>query len=101
MAESDPVPDCVGDVALVPGSVVLALGDTVRVRVDVSSCAMPSPVAVTWASSNSNVAVVDASGLVTAKANGSAAIIATHSPDTKWAMAVNVAPPRPSHAVSR
>ena len=67
-------------VTVSPDSVALtALGQTVRLTAEVrdqNDNAMPGA-AVTWASSDAAAATVDATGLVTAVANGSAVITAT------------------------
>ncbi len=67
-------------VAVNPGSAALsALGETARFTAEVrdQSGQVMTGAAVAWASSDASVATVDASGLVTAVANGSATITAT------------------------
>ena len=63
-----------------PGSAALsALGETARFTAEVrdQNGQVMAGAAVAWASSDASVATVDASGVVTAAANGSAAITAT------------------------
>ena len=67
-------------VTVSPGSAALsALGETARFTAEVrdQNGRVMAAAAVAWASSNASVATVDASGLVTAAANGSATITAT------------------------
>ncbi len=67
-------------VTVTPASAVLsALGATVQLSVEVrdQNDQVVVGVAVTWASGNASVATVDASGLVTAVANGTTTITAT------------------------
>lgn len=90
--------DCaVGAVRVSPANATLHLGDTLRVKAEVSVC--PSRVAneqVHWASSDTSVAMVDSlAGLVRARGLGGASIIASLVSDRTQgaAMTVRVSPP--------
>jgi len=81
--EHTPAPSCVwprgSAVTLTPPSVVLARGDTVRIdasflRPRLGSACPPRPFGFTWHSSDTTIASVDASGLVTARDTGQATI---------------------------
>ena len=74
------VAQAVAAVEMAPGSATLtALGDTLRLTAEASDANghAVAGAAIGWASSDASVAAVDASGMVTAAANGSATIAAT------------------------
>ena len=76
----EPLPPVATTVAVDPGSASLtALGETVRFTAEVhdQNGQVMAGTAIGWTSSDASVAPVDASGMVTAAANGSATITAT------------------------
>ena len=71
------VPTLVTGIAITGGSSITTKGGTLQLTADVTPASADNK-AVTWSSSDANIATVDASaGLVTAKANGSVTITAT------------------------
>ena len=80
----------VARVAVSPASAALALGDTVRftaVATDENVYPLASPQGLTWSSSNTAVARIDASGLVTGASTGEAQISASLNGVTGTAVA--------------
>jgi hypothetical protein len=78
-------------VGLAPSSATLEAGDTLQLEVEIYP-STASDKAVTFASSSTSVATVDARGLVTAKATGSATItVTTHDGNKTDTCAVTVA----------
>jgi hypothetical protein len=83
-------------VAVTPGSVSLAFGDTTRLRARLTdstgSALFGRP--ITWLSSDNGVATVDAAGFIRAMAAGSVTITATtEEKSSTAAVTVNPAPP--------
>ena len=89
-----PVTGCIGNATVSPASATLRVGDTLRARASLSSCSVAGRPTVQWTTSNAAVARVDSTGLVLARAQGLATIVASLSaePAVKSAMAVNVVP---------
>jgi uncharacterized protein YjdB len=91
-------PDAVASVTVAPDSATLrAVGDTVRFRAIARTATGDTVPDVTfvWASGDTSVARVSATGLVTAVGTGTAAITATApsgAADTAWALVLPVAP---------
>ena len=81
-------------VNVVPDALTLAAGETGTLIATVTGGDANTARTVTWASSNTNVATVDASGVVTAVANGVSTITATATADAnaRDAAAVTVTP---------
>lgn len=103
-APSDPQPPgpppapsvaSVASVAVAPATATLTIGDTVHLTATPKDSA-GHPLAgrtITWSSSDTSVATVDASGLVTTHASGTATITATAEGHAgKATLTVNVAP---------
>ncbi|MBI4500747.1 MAG: Ig-like domain-containing protein [Gemmatimonadetes bacterium] len=91
----------IASVAVTPGSGTLAVGQTSQYAVIAtdSSGKTVSAGKVTWSSSNESVITVNASGVVTARATGSATITATTGGQTGSAsVTVGGAPPPPPAA---
>ena len=89
-------------VVVTPSSdTLVAFGDTVRLEAHASDAYghAVAGVAFTWASSDTSVAGVDASGLVRSRAEGSAMVTATASGAT-GAAEMRVVPPSPSRVVA-
>lgn len=77
--QSDIGPNRVVSVRMVPESVSVAAGDTIRVEafpLDADTAFLPQ-VKVTWSSEATGVATVDAAGLITGVANGTTFVDAT------------------------
>ena len=72
-----PIPDVIDGVTVDPDAATVVEGDTVQLTADVSVVSGSPSTAVTWASDDETVATVDATGLVTAVAAGTATITAT------------------------
>ncbi|MCY3677602.1 MAG: Ig-like domain-containing protein [Gemmatimonadetes bacterium] len=85
IAQSDTPPDCAALVSVKPSSLTFAaVGDTARLSVtiiDAEGNAVESP-AVTWETDDVTVAMVDATGLVTGRANGITTVTATYDSAT-------------------
>ena len=83
-----------------PGTVVV--GEAVQLTATVTSSGAPVSQAVTWISSNTNLATVDASGLVSGVAAGSATItaISQTDPSARASAEITVLPPVITVAVS-
>ena len=76
--EDAPAPaDVIDGVTVDPATATIVVGDTVQLTADVSVVSGSPSTAVTWASDDETVATVDATGLVTAVAAGTATITAT------------------------
>jgi uncharacterized protein YjdB len=70
---------CGNDPGVTPSSSILSVGDTIRLRASpLFDCAGTGPHVARWHSSSAAVAIVDSvTGLVTARASGTATIIAS------------------------
>jgi uncharacterized protein YjdB len=93
----------VASVAVSPASSSLLVGQTAQLSVTTKDSAgnVLTGRAITWASSSTTVATVSATGLVTAKAAGSATITATSEGKSGTAtVTVSVAPPAPVATVT-
>ena len=84
----DPIP-VISSVTVTPIGTSLAVGATQQLKVDVMGSGTYST-AVTWKSSDGSVLTVDANGLVTAKAAGTATVTATSTADASKSGSVTV-----------
>jgi len=86
-----PVGTVVHRVTVTPDNLQLKVGDKVTLAASVDADAGVTDRTVTWSSSNTAVATVDATGLVTAVAGGNATIIAKSKADANVSGAAAVA----------
>ena len=85
----DPIPVTISSVTVTPIGTSLAVGATQQLKADVMGSGTYST-AVTWKSSDGSVLTVDANGLVTAKAAGTATVTATSTADASKSGSVTV-----------
>ena len=89
-----PVGTVVHSVTVSPNSVTMKAGDKVTLAASVDADAGVTDRTVTWSSSNTAVVTVDANGVVTAVAGGTASVLAASKadPNVKGAAAITVSP---------
>ena len=90
----------IGAVTVTPTTATLAIGDSVDLSADVAVVSGSPSTAVTWSSSDSGIAEVDATGSVTAVAAGSATITATSVADTSVSGSATITVAAPLRFVS-
>ncbi len=94
------VRDSVASVTVSPDSASLSVGDTLRLTAtakDTAGIVVPGR-PVSWLSSDSSIATVDSTGLVTGTGSGTATVVANIAGQSGWSEVV-VTAPTPSHTV--
>jgi hypothetical protein len=87
---TNPADAQVHGVTVTPAAATMAIGDKLTFIAAVNAGPSVTDKTVTWSSSNTTVASVDATGIVTAKASGTTSIIATSNADKSQAAAATV-----------